>query len=203
MSSFTLGLLLGTFAIVYHCPSIYGAALIPIPIVGALQAALPWWGILIHVPVGIVSALVLILKFRTTAPSEPPINLLAMPVSRPRFVMRWISAFVASLSYGFLYYLDIPTARLVDPSHVLLPWPGPAISLCISICIDALMSVARRAWVGRPQYTPPIRSHVFTFLCLIAVCIDLSTHAEHWSTPLIFLLPLLFGLQLYIAERFE
>lgn len=196
-----LGVGLASFCVLYHTPSIFGAILLPVAAVGAVHSALPWWSILIQIIVGSILGIALHIVFPTVNPNEPRFSLFAMPVTRSRFLLHWISSLTSTLCYGFLYYLDLPTARLVDPKHVFTPWVGPLTATALVLAIDAAMHMARRSFISTALHTPPVRGQVAAFIQIFVTVVDLLVHAEHWSTYLLPIIVVLLALQVYIAEN--
>ena len=197
----SLGVSLASFSVMYHTPSLFGAVLVLVSTAGAVHVRLPWWSVLLQAVAGSAAGLGLHVLFPTVNPNEPRFNILAMPVTKSRFMLHWVSALAATICYGFLYYLDMPTARLVDPRHVFMPWVGPLTSTATYLAVDGAMHMARRAFVNAKRHTPPTRAQAAAVVCVAVTVIDLMVHGEHWSTYLLPVAVLLFILQLWVSER--
>ncbi len=197
------GAFLAAFHICYHTPSVWASPLILLASIGAVSAHVPWWSILIQSLGGAVSALSLLLRMPTTAPGEPPINAFALPLSQSRFFLQWGSSVTGVLCYGLIYYIDMPTAHLIDPHHVLQPWVGPMAALSLALAVDACMHVARRLWNRNPQRTPPGRTVAFALCSALVVAVDICVHAEHWSAFLAPAVWLFLAMQVLLAPSYE
>lgn len=199
-SSLSVGI--GSFAVFYHTPSIFGLMLLTLVVAGGWGVGgLRWWELLVQAAVGTVLARALHTCMPSADASDQGISIAAIPATNPRFLLHWVSSIFASLCYGYLYYLYMPTARLVDPRHVFLPWIGPPTAVALSLAVDAVMHISRRSFITRRSYTPQLRPQVYSFACISAAILDLIIHAEHWTTYLLPILPLLLCLQLFIAEK--
>lgn len=191
---------LSSWHITSHTPTVWVLPLYALAWYGcATGGGMVWWAILVQMLGGAIAALVLIYALPTTEKGAPPVRLLHLPIVGPRFVLHFIASVVGTFCYAFLYWLQLATARAIDPSHVWQPWLGPLVASALALATDSTVNWARRTWVGTTAHTPPVRWVVYSLSSILVVCIDVAVHADHWTAYLFPAVWVILALQVALA----